>query len=345
MLSVSELAGQIDAELIGDGSINIKAIAPIEVASQGDITFVTGEKYLSMLQRTSASAVISFQKIEGCAKPQLITKDVKAAILKTLELFAVKVEPPQPSIDKTAIIAEGSQVASDASIGPGVVLACGVKIGSKTVISAGCKIGENTVIGNNTRLDFNVAVYHNCSIGNNCIIMANTTIGSTGFGYVFLDNQHKLVPHNGGVIIEDFVDIGANCAIDRAKFENTVIGAGTKIDNLVHIAHNVVIGKCCLITGQVGIAGSSRIGNGVVLAGQVGIKDNVSLGDGVIVGAKGGVMNNIEAGRTVLGQPAIDYSEKLRQVAATQNLPTMAKQLKKLLKRMDAVEAAKDNKQ
>lgn len=345
MLTVAELAEKIGAELFGDHSINIKAIAPIEVASAGDITFVTNEKYLPMLNRTNASTAIVYKKIENFNKPQLVVKDVEAALIKTLELFAVKVKPTKPGIDKTAVVARNADIAKDAYIGSQVVIEENVKIGSKALIGAGCKIGENSIIGNNTRIDCNVVIYHNCEIGSNCIIQANTTIGSTGFGYVFIDNQHTLVPHNGGVVIEDFVEIGANCSIDRAKFENTLIGAGTKLDNLVHIAHNVIIGKCCLITGQVGIAGSTKIGDGVILAGQVGIKDNVNVGDGVIVGAKGGVMNDIESGRTVLGQPAVDYSEKLRQIAVIQNLPKMAQQLKKLNKKVEAIEAAKDNKQ
>ena len=186
-------------------------------------------------------------------------------------------------------------------------------------------------------------VYHNCSIGNNCIIGANSTIGATGFGYYFIDGQHRLIPHTGSVFIEDCVEIGANSCIDRAKFGNTVIGAGTKIDNLVQIAHNVIIGKCCLIVAQAGIAGSSKLGNGVVLAGQVGIKDHITIGDGTQIGAQAGVINDIEPNKQVVGSPAIDIKEFFRQVLLEQKLPEMSKQLKELIKRVETLEAAKDN--
>jgi UDP-3-O-[3-hydroxymyristoyl] glucosamine N-acyltransferase len=183
-----------------------------------------------------------------------------------------------------------------------------------------------------------------CRLGNNVVIQANSTIGSTGFGYSFIGGAHRLIPHNGGVVIEDFVEIGANCCVDRAKFGNTIIGAGTKIDNLVQIAHNVVIGKCCLIAGQVGISGSCKIGDGVVLAGQVGLVDNIEIGDGVMVGARSAIINNVAAGKKMFGYPATEKTEALRVVGLTRHLPKMAELLKQLRKRIERLEAAKDDK-
>jgi len=236
------------------------------------------------------------------------------------------------------------KIAKGVSVGAGVVIDDGVEIGENTVISSGCKIGENTKVGGDCRFDSNVVVYHNCRIGNNVIIQANSTIGSTGFGYSFIDGAHKLIPHNGRVVIEDFVEIGANCCVDRAKFGETVIGAGTKMDNLVQIGHNVVIGKCCLIAGLVGISGSCRIGDGVVLAGQVGMADHVEIGDGAAVGAQSGVSSNVGAGEKVVGSPAIELREGLRVMGLTVRLPKLAKQLRQLSARMKKLEAAKDNK-
>ena len=187
-------------------------------------------------------------------------------------------------------------------------------------------------------------VYHNCSIGNNVIIQANSTIGSVGFGYSFIDGSHKLIPHNGGVVIEDFVEIGACCCIDRAKFGNTKIGAGTKIDNLVQIAHNVIIGRCCLIAGQVGISGSCKLGDGVILAGQVGLGDNIEMGDGAIAGAKAGVPHSVDAGKRVLGSPALEVTEMIRIFSLMRRLPKMADTLKQLQKRMEGLESSKDDK-
>jgi len=189
-----------------------------------------------------------------------------------------------------------------------------------------------------------VVVYHNCRIGTGVIIQANSTVGSTGFGYSFIDGAHRLVPHNGGVIIEDFVEIGANTCIDRAKFDNTVIGAGTKIDNLVQIAHNVKIGKCCIIVGMVGIAGSCTLGDGVIMSGGSGLKDNITVGDGAIIGAVSTVFQSIGAGEKVLGTPAVEYGRSLRIASATRRLPEMVEQLRTLKKKVKALEASKNNK-
>jgi UDP-3-O-[3-hydroxymyristoyl] glucosamine N-acyltransferase len=225
-----------------------------------------------------------------------------------------------------------------------VVISDGAEVGENSIIAAGCKIGENSKIGKNCRFDGNVVVYHNCTIGNNVIIQANSTIGSTGFGYSFIDGSHRLIPHNGGVVIEDFVEIGANCCVDRAKFGNTVIGAGTKIDNLVQIAHNVTIGKCCLIAAQVGISGSCKIGDGVVLAGQVGLVDNIEIGDGTMIGAQAGVMSGTAAGARIVGSPAMDIRAAMKVFGLMKRLPEMAESLKQLHKRIEGLEAAKDDK-
>ena len=203
--------------------------------------------------------------------------------------------------------------------------------------------GIDSIVGDNCRFEPNVVIYYNCRVGSNCIIGSNCAIGTTGFGYYFIDDAHQLIPHTGGVVIEDFVEIGGNCCIDRAKFGNTIIGAGTKMDNLVHIAHNVVIGKCCLLAGCVAIAGSTTVGNGVVMAGQVGVKDHVSIGDGTQVGAQSGVATDIASGQRVLGTPAIDAKEELRNIFSVHKLPAMKKQLRKLVKRIETLEAAKDN--
>jgi UDP-3-O-[3-hydroxymyristoyl] glucosamine N-acyltransferase len=230
------------------------------------------------------------------------------------------------------------------SVGANAVIDDGVEIGQNSIISSGCKIGENSKLGEHSRLDSNVVVYHNCRIGNNVIVQANSTIGSTGFGYSFIDGAHRLIPHNGGVIIEDFVEIGANCCVDRAKFGNTIIGAGTKIDNLVQIAHNVVIGKCCLIVAQAGIAGSCKLGDGVVLGGQVGLADNIEIGNGTMIGAQSGVSSSVPAGQKLLWTPAIKKEDAMRTIGLVLRLPKMAQQLKQLSKRIDKLEAAEDNK-
>ncbi len=344
-LTVAQLAQRIGAELVGDGSVQISAVGGVEAAGDSNITFVTDGRHIAALERSRAGAVIVARRIEGLAKPQLIVKDVSVALIEVLSVFAPKLRAVTEGIDATAKVGRDARIAEGVSVRPGVVIDDGVEIGEKSVISSGCKIGENSKVGKNCRFDSNVVVYHNCIIGSNVVIQANSTIGSTGFGYSFIDGAHRLIPHNGGVVIEDFVEIGANCCVDRAKFGNTIIGAGTKIDNLVQIAHNVIIGKCCLIAGLVGIAGSCRMGDGVVLAGQVGLADNVEVGDDVTVGGQSGVFQDVAAGQQVFGSPALDKREEIRIVGLTKRLPKLVERLKHLSKRIERLEAAKDDKE
>jgi len=357
-LTVAQLAERIGAELVGDGSGQISAVGTVESAGENDVTFVIAPKrnyvhlknltevrHIAGLEQSRAGAVIVAGRIEGLAKPQLIVKDVDAALIEALNVFRPELKAAPEGIDPTAKVAANAKVAKGVAVGAGVVIDDRVEIGENSVIGSGCKIGENSKVGRNCRFDGNVVVYHNCTIGNNVVIQANSTIGSTGFGYSFINGAHRLIPHNGGVVIEDFVEIGANCCIDRAKFGNTIIGAGTKIDNLVQIAHNVVIGKGCLIVSLVGISGSCKLGDGVVLAGQVGLADNIEIGDGAMVGAQSGVARNIASGQQVVGSPANEAREMFRIFGLMRRLPKLAEQLRRLSKRIERLEAAKDDKE
>jgi UDP-3-O-[3-hydroxymyristoyl] glucosamine N-acyltransferase len=340
-LTVKELANRLGAELIGDGAGVIRSVGPVGSADQATLTFLADEKHLAELKKSRCGAAIVNKAIEGFSQPQLLVKNVNAALIETLKIFAPKLRPAVPGVDSTAKVAAGVKMGKNVSIGPFAVIEDGVEIGDDTIIAAGCKIGQNTKIGRGTRLDSNVVIYHNCTIGNSVIIQANTTIGSVGFGYSFIDGAHRLIPHNGVVVIEDYVDIGANCCVDRAKFGETRIGAGTKIDNLIQIAHNVIIGKCCLIAGQTGIAGSSKLGNGVVLSGQVAVVDNIEIGDGAMVGAQSGVMSSVPPGKQIVGSPAIERKEAFRAFASMLRLPRIIEQFKKLSARVDKLETTK----
>jgi len=341
-LTTAQIAEKISAEHIGDGTVEISGVSSLDQAGSSEITFLSDVSKAEKISESQAAAIIVSEKLDGSRLCQLVVKNVDAALIEVLKLFAAELKVTE-GIHPSAVIEESASLGSNVSIGPGAYISWGAKIGDNTVIGPGCQVGENSVVGSNCRLDGNVVVYRNCVIGNHCIIQANTTIGACGYGYSFLDGQHKLVPHNGGVIIEDCVEIGANSCVDRAKFGNTIIGAGTKVDDLVMIAHNVVIGKCSLIVSQVGIAGSSRIGNGVVLAGQVGVGDNIDIGDGVQVGGKSKVVKNIPAGKIYNGLPARDYNEEMRLQVHRRRLPEMSKQLKDLVKRVKNLEASKDD--
>ena len=346
-ITIAQLAKRLEAELAGkvDGiSRQISAVGPVETADESEVTFVSDDKHKAALEGSHAGAVIVSARLDGLDKPQLVVKNVNAALITALNIFAPKLKAVTAGIDPTAKLAHDVKIAEGVFVGAGVVIDDGVEIGQNSVIGSGCKIGENSKLGKNCRLDSNIVIYHNCRLGNNVVIHANSTIGSTGFGYSFIEGAHRLIPHNGGVVIEDFVEIGANCCIDRAKFGNTIIGAGTKIDNLVQIAHNVEIGKCCLIAAQAGISGSCKLGDGVVLGGQVGLADNITLGNGVMIGAQSGVGHSIEAGQTFFGSPALEKKEAFRIIGLRRRLPKMAEQLKQLIKRVEKLEAAEDDK-
>lgn len=345
-VTIAELAKRIGARLTGlsaDRDREITAVMPVDAAGATDVTFVVDQKHEAGAATCGAAAVIVAKPIDGLAKPQLVVEDVNAALIQTLKYFAPKRKPAVEGVDPSACIGARVQLGEGVSIGPHVVIEDNAVIGADTIIGSGCKIGDSSEIGANCRLDGNVVIYHNCRLGNHVVIQANSTIGSVGFGYAFIDGAHTLVPHNGGVVIEDFVEIGANCCVDRAKFGNTIIGTGTKIDNLVQVAHNVVIGKCCLISGQVGIAGSCRVGDGVVLAGQVGLADNIEVGAGTMVGAQAGVMSSVGPGQKLAWSPAMDVREAVRIIAHILRLPKLSQQLKRLTAKVEELEAAKDD--
>jgi len=343
VLTVEELSKRLGARLLGAGSANVSGIRAIHDAGSSEVTFLSNLKHLSKLGSSKAAAVIVSREIKDCRIPQLVVRDVNAALIEAAGIFAPRRQRQAAGVHPSAIVAEGARIEASASIGPLVIIEDGVEVGAGTVIGAGCRIEGDCSIGRDCRIGPNVVIYPGCELGNNVVVQANTTIGSCGFGYAVIDGAPRLIPHNGGVIIEDFVEIGANCCIDRAKFANTVIGAGTKIDNLVQIAHNVIIGKCCLIAAQVGIGGSCEIGNNVVLGGQVGVTDGVKIGDGTVVGGKSGVTHNLPGGGQFAWIPAVEVRKGAKQIAFAKRLPKVFEQLEKLVKRVDKLEAAKND--
>lgn len=346
-VTMIELARRLGATMVGapaSPESRVAGIKPIEAADESDVTFVTDAKHQAAAAGSRAVAVIVAKPIDGLAKPQLLVQDVNVALIAALNLFAPKLKPAAEGVDPSARLGSGVQLGAGVCVGPFVLIEDDVRIGANTVIAAGCRIGQNTRIGSNCRLDANVVVHHGCLLGDHIVVQANSTIGSVGFGYALVDGTPKLIPHIGGVILEDFVEIGANCCVDRAKFGNTIVGAGTKVDNLVQIAHNVVIGKCCLIAAQVGVAGSCRLGDGVVLAGQVGLADNIEIGKGVMIGAQAGVMSSVGPGERLAWTPALNIREAARVVAHVLRLPELSKEIKRLTAKVDRLEAAENDK-
>lgn len=329
-MSLARLAESIGARLIGDADRSVRGVAGLDFASLDQITFVADPKYVSRLGASKAAAAIVRDYVQGIQMTQLVVDDVDRALVEALSLFAKQYEVCAEGVDPTARIGNDVSLGSGVGIGPHVVIGDGAIIGDGTFIAAGCTVGPKTRIGAACRLYPGVAVYDDCRIGSHVVIQANSVIGSIGFGYTSVEGAPRLVPHVGNVEIGDFVEIGANTCVDRAKFGSTRIGAGTKIDNLVQVAHNVQIGRCCLIAGMSGIAGSCRLGDGVVLGGQVGVRDHVSIGDGAMVGGKSFVMKDIAPGEKVFGYPALEKGKSLRIMHAAQRLPEMVSRLGKL---------------
>ncbi|MHC4552188.1 MAG: UDP-3-O-(3-hydroxymyristoyl)glucosamine N-acyltransferase [Planctomycetota bacterium] len=341
-LSLSALSEQIGASLIGDSNLSVCGVNTIQDAADNEVCFLSSGKHAKGLEQTRAAAVITGERVEGFARAQLVVENVDRALIEAMTLFIPKLKGFE-GVHPTAVVEANVELDPTAVIGPNAYIGHGVTIGAGTVIGPGCSVGENTTIGAQCRLDSNVVVYHNCQIGNGCVIQANSTIGATGFGYSFIDGQHRLIPHNGGVILEDGVEIGTNSCIDRAKFGNTVVGAGTKIDNLVQVAHNVQIGKCCLLAGHVGIAGSTQVGNGVIFAGAAGSSDNLKIGDGAILAKQTAASADVPAGTKMLGAIPQEMTRELRCISVYKRLPEVAKEIKQLHKRVDKLETAKDD--
>lgn len=310
-------------------NININGISTLQDSTPEMISFITGEKYKKQLSDSKAAAFIVPLNTQLENKIIFPMEEVWEGVLKLLNEFY---PPPSPS----GVIEPKTQIAKNARFGKNVTVMQNVQIGNNVTIGDNVIIESNCVVEDNVRIENDVYIYHNVTllrnieIGNRVTIHPGVVIGSDGFKYEIIRGKRTKIPQVGTVIIEDDVEIGANTCIDRASFTATRIGAGTKVDNLVHIAHNVEIGKNCLIMAQVGIAGSSKIGDNVILAGQVGVKDNIRIGDGAIVGAKGGVTKDIKAGEYVWGIPAIPMKQFSKLNALIHKLPELFEKIKKI---------------
>lgn len=336
--TVKEIADFIGGEVIGDGSIAITGVSGIQDAQPGDITFLANNKYLVFLEKTSASAIITSREIKTASRPIIRTENPSLAFVKIVS-FVSPVEVVHPKgIHPTAVLGKAVKIGSDVAIGPYCVIEDNASIGDKTIIYSGSFIGASSQIGRQALIYPNVSIRERTIIGERVIIHSGSVIGSDGFGFVAVEGVHHKIPQQGVVVIEDDVEIGANVSIDRARFDKTVIGRGTKIDNLVHIAHNVIIGKNCLIVAQVGISGSTAIGDNVILAGQVGIVGHLKIGDNCVVMAQSGVSKSIPEGTTVWGYPAKPEKIAKRINASVANLPRLYDALAELKKRIEDLE-------
>jgi UDP-3-O-[3-hydroxymyristoyl] glucosamine N-acyltransferase len=269
--------------------------------------------------------------------PVLIVDHADLAMARVAELFAPPVPRPPVGIDKSAQVAPAAKIADGVAIGPGVYIGPGARIGARSVLHANVYVGADTTIGDSCELFPNVVVRERCTLGNRVIIHACSAIGSDGFGYRWDGQRHAKIPQIGTVIIEDDVEIGSCSCVDRAKFGVTRIGRGSKLDNLVQIAHNVTIGPHCILAGQAGTAGSASLGAGVMLGGQCAVNDHTSMGDRSMLAACSGALSDVEPGQVVSGLPAIPHRQFLREQAALRKLPELRAEVRKLQAELESL--------
>ena len=341
-VTLEAVAKAIDGTVVGDGSVEITGVAGIREAREGELTFLANPRYEPYLEHTQASAVIVSENHRRIGKPLIQNPNPYLAFLKAVRLFAREAERPRAGVHPTAVVAEDAFVAPDASIGPHVVIEPGAVIGARAIVHAGCYIGARARLGDDAFLYPNVTVREECELGDRVIVHSGTVVGSDGFGFVRDGDVYRKLPQVGNVAVGEDVEIGANVTIDRATTGTTRIGAGSKIDNLVQIAHNVQIGRNCIIVAQVGISGSTVLGDHVVLAGQVGIVGHIEIGDGASVGAQSGVSKSVKAGERMFGYPAMPLRQAKRIEASIRNLPELIHTVRQLKRRVDELEGSKE---
>ncbi|MBL7481468.1 UDP-3-O-(3-hydroxymyristoyl)glucosamine N-acyltransferase [Legionella bononiensis] len=329
--SLCDIANLVQGVVIGNDSIIISALSPIDHITPGSLVFAEGEDNIKLAELSEAAAILVGQSTIKSNKPLIQVLHPFKAFIKLLNHF----NPPKKTIagiHPTAVIGEGVQLGEGVSIGPYVVIESGSTIGNNCTLKSHIHIGHDVIMGDNTTIHAHVTVYDNTQIGSGVTIHASTVIGSDGFGYTFVDGQHLKVPHLGKVIIEDNVEIGANTAVDRATMGATVIGQGTKIDNLVQVAHSVKLGKHNILCGFTGVAGSTTTGNNVIFAANVGVSDHVRIDDGVILGARTGVPPNkhLKEGTIYLGNPARPKDLAIKHELSVNRIPLMRKNIKTL---------------
>jgi len=337
-ITVAQIAEQLRGEVLGDGSVPINGFAPADCARAGDLTFADNESYLAAAEKSAAAAILVSRDCASSQKVLIRVANPRVAVARLLPLFFPS-DKVAPGIHSTAVVADSAQVDPTAHIGPHCVVGERVRIGARSTLMGGSHIGRDSQIGEDTCLFPNVIVYPKTQIGSRVSIHAGTVIGSDGYAYAFDEGHHRKVLQVGRVVIHDDVEIGANSAIDRGALGDTVIGQGTKIDNLVHVAHNVALGRHCLIMGQVGFAGSTQLGDYCVVASQSGIAGHLKLGKQVTVGAKSGVMRDVPDGGTVLGMPAAPDKQAKRQMIAVSQLPELIRRTRELEKQVAELQA------
>jgi UDP-3-O-[3-hydroxymyristoyl] glucosamine N-acyltransferase len=339
-LTAQAVADLVGGRLLGNGGVLLTAVGPLDRAGPGVLTLALSPRYAHALEASRAGAVLLPPALaDSPAGPaaRIVVGDPYGSIVQVIRrLFPADLRPP--GIDPTARVGAGCELGTGVAIGPYVVLGRGVRLGDRCRLSEGVSIGDGVTVGEDSRMDARVICYAGARIGRRVILKAGAVIGGDGFGYLSRGSGHERIPHVGGCVIGDDVEIGSNSCVDRGSLDDTVIGQGTKLDNLVHVGHNVRIGDRCLLMAGVGVAGSTRLGHDVILAGHVGVTDHLTIGDRVQVAAKSAVIGNVPAGSVYSGHPARPNRQVLRAQAALYRLAPIVGELESLVaeRRRDA---------
>lgn len=335
-ITIDELARGVGGRLTGEGGITVNNISDIEKAGRGDLAFIFGKKSLPLLKKTKASCVVVPAGTAGAPVPVIESKNPNLSFKKAVELLMPGPAARPAGIHKTAFLGRNVRLGRGAAVGAYACLEDGAEISEGTIIYAHSYVGRSVKIGKNCVIYPNVTVHENSIIGNRVVIHSGCVIGTDGFGYEITPTGYEKIPHIGGVMIEDDVELGACVTVDRAKVAYTRIGRGTKIDNLVQVAHNVKIGSNCVIVAQSGISGSVQIGNNVMLGGQVGISDHIEIGDNVMIAAKSGVMKSVPRNTIMWGIPARPAQKARKNYVLFDKLPEIYEKLKAIEKKLKA---------
>ncbi|MBL0939754.1 MAG: UDP-3-O-(3-hydroxymyristoyl)glucosamine N-acyltransferase [Gemmatimonadaceae bacterium] len=337
-ITAAAIAAQVGGRLVGDGSVQIRGIAPLDRATASDLSFLSHARYAHWFAESAAGVVLvdpSFETLAGSPTTRIVVAKPVDAMLGLLARFHRR-EPRAVGVHATAVVAVNAVVGANVTIDAHAVIGEHVTIGDGCWIGSGASVGAGSVLGRDVRLHANAVVYPFTELGDRVVLHAGAQVGREGFGFVPQPTGVARIPHIGRCVLEHDVEIGANSCIDRGSVDDTVIGAGTKIDSLVHVAHNVRVGRFCFFAAQVGIAGSSRIEDGVQLGGQVGVKGHLTIGAKATIAAQAGVFGDVPAGETWSGYPARPHKEQLRKEAALGRLAKLLRPIEQLLGRHES---------